>query len=668
VTVPKAVALFYLSAHFLSIPTLLYSLVFNQTHAGSHVNRENIMKKTIIASLVGLVFAPPTFATEQIELDDVVVTASRVTQSREKVIADVTVIKREEIERSGADSLTDILSRQPGVQISTNGGPGTSTSLFLRGTNSDHVIVLVDGLRINSATLGTTSFESIPLSQIEKIEILRGPASSLYGADAIGGVIQIFTRKNESAVPHIYGAAGLGTYNTKTAEAGISGSYNNLSYGLNVSSLDTDGFSARRVRSGNFDDDKDGHYKLSFSAYTNLELREGHSLGLQYFESKNRSEYDSGQDNFDNYGRQTLQSYAITSKNQLTNFWHSSFKLGVGIDKSDSHVLPTAFSAPGGVSKFQSEQQQLTWQHDINLPLGQLTLAYDRLEQTVKSTTNYAKTERNNDGFLASYLLNDGNHSVQATIREDHNTQFGHYTTGGAGYAYNFTPAWRVSTNYGKAFKAPTFNQLYFPNFGNPDLAPEKSENIEAAIKYEIDNFYAGITIFENRIRNLIANAGPAAGTCTFGGFCPFNINKTEIRGLTFEGLWSITDALSLNGHFTVQSPQDADTDQLLIRRANRYGTINLLHRVADFQWGAEITGSSTRYNDASNLKKMQGYTLVNLTANYRFNPEWKLEVRANNILDKQYVLAYTGNTDTSPAYNTAGSNLFVGLRYDMKP
>lgn len=630
--------------------------------------REKIMKKTIIASLVGLAFAPSVYSTEKIELDDIVVTASRVEQPRESVVSDVTVINREEIERAGSDSVTDLLRKQPGIQIISNGGAGTASSIFLRGTNADHVIVLVDGLRVNSATLGTTSFESIPLSQIEKIEVLRGPASSLYGADGIGGVIQLFTRKGKTSSPHFHAAAGIGSYNTKTAEAGISGGYQNLSYGLNVSSLDTDGFSARRVRIGKFDKDDDGHSKLSVSAYADLLLAEGHSIGVQYFESKNRSEYDSGNDNFDNYGQQTLQSYAFTSKNQITNFWHSTFKLGVGVDRSDSHVLPSAFSAPRGISKFRSEQQQLTWQNDLKLPLGTLTLAYDRLAQEVDSTTNYAENERNTDGFLASYLLNHGNHSIQTSLREDHNSQYGNYTTGGVGYGYRFTPSWHVSTNYGKAFKAPTFNQLYFPNFGDPTLEPEKSENIDIAISYQGSHFNSGITLFQNKIRNLIANAGPAVSTCTSGGFCPINVGKVEIQGITLNGQWDITDTLFLNGNYTVQSPRDEKTDQLLVRRGNRYGAINLLHNVGALQWGAELLGASTRYNNATNTKKMGGYMLVNLTANYKLNPEWKLEARANNVLDKEYVLAYTGNTNTSPAYNTAGSNLFVGLRYDMKP
>ncbi len=625
------------------------------------------MNQKLLVSLAGIAFALPAIAAEQINLNDIVVTASRIEQSRTSVIGDVTVIDREAIERTGAGSLTDILRLQPGVQVTNNGGAGTAASIYLRGTNDQHVIVLVDGLRINSATLGTTAFENIPLSQIEKIEILRGPASSLYGSDAIGGVIQILTRKSNSEKPLAHAAAGLGSYNTKTAEAGISGGYGNLQYGVNVSSFDTDGFSAKRIRDNAYDKDNDGYRNLSASAFLDLTLQPGHILGLQFFESKGRSHFDNA---YDNYGDQTLQSYAFTSRNQFTDFWHSTFKLGMGVDDSDSHAKPTA-SNPTGTSKYRTEQQQITWQNEFKLPLGTLTLAYDRLEQDVDSASSPKsayKKERNNDGFLAGYVADIGNHAVQLSLREDHNTQYGNYNTGGIGYAYRFSPEWRVSANYGKAFKAPTFNQLYYPNFGDPNLSPEKSENVEIGLKYTGNVWNAGLTVFENKIRNLIEFSGAATPGCTYSGFCPVNVGKAKIQGATLEGSWNITDALLISGNLTVQSPRDEESNQLLARRGNRYGTINLMHTWDKLQWGAEITGASTRYNDAANTKDMQGYMLVNLMANYRLNPEWKLEARANNILDKNYILAYTGNSASSVPYNTAGSNIFVGLRYQMKP
>ncbi len=628
------------------------------------------MNKKVIAGLISLAFHHSISATENINLDEVVVTASRTSQARENVIGDVTVIDRQEIERMGAGSVTDLLRLQPGVQINTSGGAGTASSIFLRGTNDQHLVVLVDGLRINSATQGTTAYEKIPLSQIERIEILRGPASSLYGADAIGGVIQIFTRKTDSKKPLINAAIGLGSYDTKTAEAGIGGAFGDTRYNININSLTTNGFSAKRHDVG-FDGDNDAYRNLGLTANINHKLNENHEIGAQFLQSEGDSNYDCYTKNSSNVVTkngsiceidQTLRSYGLYSRNQLTHMWQSTLKVGMGIDSSEDF---SGRNAAGVVSysKYLTEQRQLTWLNNLTLPVGTLTLGYERLEQEVDSTTVYKEDARNNNGYLASYLANIGNHALQLSVRNDDNSQFGNYTTGGAGYGYNITPKWRVTANYGAAFKPPTFNQLYFPNFGNPTLSPEKSDTVETGIKYTGEKFRASMIAFQNNIRNLIANAGPAFEGCTKN--CPINIGKVEINGITTEISWNINENLLLAGNLTVQSPRDEDTGQLLARRGNRYGTVNLLHNWNKLQWGAEINGASTRYNDLANQEKMSGYMLVNLTANYLINPEWKLETRANNVLDKNYFLSYA--TATVP-YNTAGSNLFVGLRYNMKP
>ncbi len=620
------------------------------------------MPKKIIASLIGLAFTTPAVAAENINLDNVVVTASRIEQSRTSVIGDVTVIDREAIERAGTGSITDLLQSQPGIQISTNGGAGKTSNIFMRGTNKDHVVVLIDGMRINSATSGTTSFENIPLSQIEKIEILRGPASSLYGADAIGGVVQIFTRKTVTEKPLIRAAIGLGSYNTKTIDAGISGGLGNTHYNFNISSIHTDGFSSKQNGIA-FDSDDDGYRNLAFIANINHKLNENNEIGAQFLQSNGNSDYDcysSTKNGSVCRIEETLQSYNIYSRNQFTQSWQSNLQIGIGTDNYEDF---SGRSSSGAVSysKYRTEQRQLTWQNNFTLPVGILTLAYDRIEQKINSTTLYNKNVRSNNGYLASYLADIDNHSLQFSVRNDDDSQFGSYTTGGLGYGYHVTPNWRIAANYGAAFKAPTFNQLYFPRTtgysGNPNLQPEKSHNSEISLRYESDKLRSGMTVFDNSIKNLIVNGDPVT-----------NLNQAEIQGITFDGNWHISENITLAGNFTTQSPRAKETDKLLDRRGNRYGAVSLLHSLGDLQWGAEVTGASTRYNDLANTKKMGGYMLVNLTANYKLSPEWKLEARANNILDKNYVLAYTGNTATSAAYNTAGSNLFIGARYNMKP
>jgi vitamin B12 transporter len=609
--------------------------------------------------LIGLLFSPASFAADTtINLDDVIVTASRIPQSRESVLGDVTVIDREEIERAGAGSLTDLLQSQPGVEISTSGGAGKVSSVFLRGTNADHVVVLIDGMRINSATLGTTAFENIPLSQIEKIEILRGPASSLYGADAIGGVIQIFTKRGGSDKPRLDVALGVGSYGTKRAELGIGGGWADTRYGINVSSQDTQGFSAQNITdvTKTIDRDNDPYRNFTISSYLEHTFVPGHTLGVQFFQSKGRSYFDGN--NFNNFGDQTLQSYAISSRNQLTSFWLSTLRAGNGIDDSDSLRIY-------GFSRYKTSQRQYTWQNDFNLPIGTLTLAFDRLEQHVNSSTKYTLRERKDNGYLASYLASIDDHTVQASIRVDDNSQYGSHVTGGVGYGYRFTPEWRVSCNYGSAFKAPTFNQLQYSISGQPDIKPEQSDNVDVSLRYEAARLRAGVTFFDNHVDNLIeyVEISPKIYKAT-------NISKAEIMGAMFDSEWRPADGWILRGNLTIQSPEDAKTGKLLARRGYEHGAISVLREWGKFTFGAEVSGASFRYDDSSNKFRMGGYVLTNLTVDFRITPEWKLEARANNIFDKAYVLATT-KSNISPSgadYNTAGVNAFVTLRYQMKP
>jgi len=604
------------------------------------------MKHTTIASLIGLLFSPSIFAAiTTVQTSDVVVTASRIEQPIKNVIGDVTVIEREEIERAGQSSFIELLQTQPGIEISSTGGPGKTSSVFFRGTNPNQVVVLIDGMRVGSATAGTTTFENLPLAQIEKIEILRGPATSLYGQDAIGGVIQIFTRKGDGT-PRFNAAIGYGSYNTKTAEAGASGSIGDTRFSLNASSLDTDGFSAKRFRTGVQRDD-DGYRNLAFSGSVSHRIAEGHELGLQLLSSEGRNRYDSS-NTFSNYGNLSQLSYSVYSKNQIMPFWLSNIRLGEGIDDSIDHA------APNSRSQFKTKQTQYSWQNDFKLPLGTLTLLYDRLEQRVSSTTDFDNTQRNNDGFTGSYLLNVGAHSFQTSYRSDHNSQFGTNDTGGIGYGFSFNRNWRATASYGTAFKAPTFNDLYFPGFSNPNLRPEKSRNAEASLRYEDTTSTASLTAYENKVRDLIAFDFSQAPFV-------FNLNEARIQGLTLAGT-RVWDSWFFKGSVDVQSPRDTETENLLVRRANRHASFSVSREWGDWRFGSEFIASSARYADAANTERMSGYGVLNLTADYKVNQDWKLQARLNNALDKNYTLVY--DTFSDVAYNTAGSNLFVSVRY----
>jgi vitamin B12 transporter len=618
------------------------------------------MNKTIIATLVALTFTPSAHAVEKnIELDDVVVTATRTLQPRESVVADVTVIKQAEIERAGQSNLVDLLQMQHGLEISTTGGAGKTANIFLRGASSNHTLVLVDGMRIQSATAGATTLENLPLSQIERIEILRGPATSLYGQDAIGGVIQLFTKKGESGV-HTYASVGYGTYDTKKGAAGINGKVNNTSFALNLSSEDTDGFSAFDTNNATVKDD-DGYRNVSVSGNLSHEIVKGHTVGIQFLNSDGATQFDNrfNATNFNSRAEIKQQAASIFSKNQFTDFWLSNFRIGFTKDKLDSL---DEFGAPVA-SQFDTKQTQYNWQNDITLPVGTLTLMFDRLEEKVTSSTEYNKTKRTNNAYVASYLAQVNAHTLHASLRRDNNSSFGQQTTGGLGYGYEINDYWKVTASYGSAFKAPTFNDLYFPDFfgfatSNPDLVPEKSDNIEASLRYAAENTQASVTVYENKVRNLIA---------LDANFIPFNASKATLQGITLAASHQY-DHWQVGASADIQSPRIDDTDNLLVRRANRIGKLNVAYQASNWRVGGEMVSTSKRYNDTANLQSIAGYTIFNLTTEYQINAAWKVNARLNNLFDKDYALAYEGNPSTTGyVYNTPGSNLFVSLKWQSK-
>ena len=534
------------------------------------------MNKSILVSLLGLAFSTNSFATEDINLDNVVVTAARIPQSRESVIGDVTVIDAAEIQRAGQSTFIELMQRQAGVEISSNGGAGQVSSIFLRGTNSNQVVILIDGMRIGSATTGSTAFSNIPLAQIEKIEILRGPATSLYGQDAVGGVIQIFTKQG-SGTPQFNAALGYGSYNTKTVEAGFLGSVENTNFALNVSSIATNGFSALKTTTS-IDKDKDSYRNLAVSGLISHKIAEGHEMGIQLLNTVGHNNYDSGFNSFYNFDDMSALSYSLFSKNQLTSNWKSTLRIGEGID-DDKSQYDVGVS---DISKYKTKQKQLSWQNDVELSVGTLTLLYDRLEQKINSNDPFDKTTRNTDGVLVGYLANIDNQSLQANVRTDRSSQFGTNTTGGIGYGYKFTPNWRITSAYGKAFKAPTFNDLYSPWGSNPNLKAEKSENFEGSLRYQDVNSDASATLYHNKIDNFIVLNNVNL---------PINVDA-KIQGITLAAN-QIWNDWALKGTIDLQSPKNDDTNNILPRRANRHGTANLSKGWANWRVAAELIASS---------------------------------------------------------------------------
>ena len=621
-------------------------------------------------------FIANVFADNELKTSNVFVTATRTPIAKNNVIADVTSISSEDIERAGSSSLPELLQRQPGIEISNLGGPGKVSTIGIRGTSSTHTVILVDGIRLGAATTGFSAIEHIPLSQIEKIEILRGPASSLYGQDAIGGVIQIFTKKGiDGFKPYI--GIGYGSYNTSNFQSGVRAGNNQTTYAINFAAMNSDGFSAfvpnpaNAANSKNLD--KDGYKNYSLSSSLSHKINQDYEIDLQYFLSKGKNQFDNRFANFSpsfhgNYRNEIkLETYAMNIKGQINKAWQSSIKLSQSTDKYlDLQKLNNfTFEDDANLKDlYKTTQDQLSWQNNVALPRGSITLLYDFLKQRIKTTDVYEKTQRTNHGVMVGYSLIEDKHNFQSNFRKDFNSVYEDAVTGNIGYAYSIDPNWTIASSYGTAFVSPSFNFLYSlaDSFalGNPNLKPEKSKNIEGSIRYKDDSGSMSLTMFQNKIDDFIIYTAPAeAGSRT----STQNLNKAEIQGLTISGD-QFFGHFQIKGSATGQSAKNEDTDKYLPRRASLIGNINLNYYIGNWNIGVEETFSGKRFDDKENIVNLSGYALTNIVTDYKINDKLKLNLRLNNVFDKDYSLAAEGASGFR--YQTPGRSLFANLRYDF--
>lgn len=571
-----------------------------------------------------------------------VVTAARTQQALSDVLTDLTLLDREDIDRSGAASLVDLLQRVSGLEITNNGGPGTASGVFLRGANTGHTLVLVDGLRVDSATLGGTTLEALPLAAVERIEILRGPASSLYGADALGGVIQIFTRRGEGPAK-LNASVGLGSFGRQQAQAGLQGGTESWRYALHAG-IDRDrGFSAiKNENNYSFNPDRDGFRREQVSGRVDYRIDPRQELALAAWQSRLKSQFDSGPD-FDDRTRSTLRGISASYRGNLLALWTLNLRAAQTMDDS---VTDSSW----GHFAVRTRQDSLLWQNDLRLPLGELQLAFERREEKVNSETSYEKDRRDTNALLLAYRLEAGAHALQANLRHDDNSQYGAKDTGSLAYAWRFAPGWRASAAAGTAFKAPSFNDLYYPGFGNPELRPESARNLETGLKYAQGGWEMKALVFRNRVEDLIVFMCDLNFNCA-----PANVAQARLRGLSLTASWR-AGGFNIEGHWDVQKPQDADTSHWLPRRARQHGGLNLAQDLGAWRLGAEWIASGRRYEDAANLRPMAGYGLLKLSATYRIGAGWSMLARVNNAFDKRYEIAKD--------YGTPGVNVFLALQY----
>ena len=600
-------------------------------------------------------------AQEAPTLGETVVTANRTPQALSDLVGDVSIVDRQTIERSGATGVADVLSRLPGIEISRSGGLGNATSLYIRGAETRFTAVYLDGVRIDSQSTGGAGWEGIPLSQIDRIEVLRGPAAAVYGSDAVGGVIQLFTRRGEEGVAP-YAGIGFGSHGLRKAEAGVSGKSGAFDYSLGAAHEESRGFNVLPMdkrtpsKDGFTSPDRDGYRSNSGNLRLGYQLTPNQRLEATLLYSDMEAGYDppvSFRTKPPILFRNDISNNTLrTAGLSWSAKWNDIYSTRVQVTDSQS-VYKTQPSFYRTETNLRGYLFQNEFRFGPHLVTATLERREDALENAPTTTSKLLSRDRSQDAISLGYGFVQGPHSLQLHVRHDKDSEFGGKTTGSAAYGYAITPSLRFTASAGTAFRVPTLYQR-FSEFGLATLKPESSRNAELGLQFTEGATQAGIVVYSSRVRNLIGFDGTAKGCASSFG-CYSSTARARYQGVTLSGSQRLGD-VTLRSSFDFQDPRDLATHNLLARRAQRHATLGADWRIAGWTLGAEVQTSSRRYDDAANSVKLGGYTVLNLSASTQITRDLNLVARVDNVGNKDYQYARL--------YANAGRTAYVGLKW----
>ena len=604
----------------------------------------------ILAAAVGVALATPclVFSAPIARADDasrqpeVVVTASRTARTVDDTLASVTVVTREDIERSQAPDLVELLRLVPGVDVVRTGGPGQAVTLLVRGGNSNHALVLIDGVRVANTAQGLYDFAHLPLAQVERIEIVRGPRASVWGSDALAGVVQVFTRDPDGFDARMR----AGSHGRFGAAASWGARGERGAFGATVGGEALDGHSAQNPRGFSFDPDDDGYHNR------NASLRGELALGTQRVSAVALStdadvEFDQGAtDAVDRSG-------ALSVAGPLTASWRHAATLGL----SWGAITTPAFGA-----RFDSRRQTLDWHHDVALGArDSLAFGVNLLEERGRNVDLFTGADvydesRDNRAFYASWRRDAGPLSLELSGRHDDNSAFGGEATFQAAAGWTFAAGTRAFASFGEGFRAPNLNELYSPGFGglfagNPELDPERSRSAEVGADWRVGAAHRiEARAFRSRVRDLIAFEGEDFGA--------INVQRAAIDGVELGWVFrSHTSPWQLDAGWTWLDAENEDSGELLLRRPRHKLNAVLGRRHGSLDWAIEGVYADERrdFGDVT----LGSYALANARVAWSFAAGWRLEARLDNAFGRDYELAY--------GFDTGGRTWLLGLARDAR-
>ncbi len=593
------------------------------------------------------VFADKTRSTAA-ELETIQVTANRYEQAVTETLHAVTILTRDDIEASSATSLEGLLSRLAGITLAKTGGAGQTASIFVRGTETDHLLVMVNGTRLASVTTGAAALNLIPLEQIERIEFVRGARSGVYGSEALGGVLQIFTTTNNDGG---FASIEAGSARTQNLRGGYNWSNADFNAGFTISHNKTDSIDAFK----NMNADKDGYDNTAMSLNLKGRLTDKVSIAGKFFKADGETAYDSTfAPTMSDTNKHAQQTAGISVNHQISDTFSFIVDFSQARDKVKNRN--TAISGTWSESFFNSRSDQAAIKADLNLNDNlHYTFGYDFRDDIIDSSSAFKQTSRDNHGLYSGIAYSPGQHLLQADIRIDKNNSFGKHTTGSLGYGLMLVNAIKLNATAATGLKTPTFSDLYWPDsppfyYSNPGLEPETSKSLEMGISQYTKPGHWRISLYQNDIDDLI----------TFSGTTIVNLDEARIRGIEFEGGLSVA-GFDIQGNISLIKAEDKNSGNELLRRPKQSAAITLGKSWNNFSASlqAHYLGESEDLNFSSwpaSRVTLDAYNLVDLKLDYQLTPQLQLFANFTNILDKEY--------ETVLNYNQPGLEGLIGLRF----
>lgn len=599
-----------------------------------------------LAAIIPILSVPIPVLGAPDELDLYVVTASRKLQKLEETLSSVTVIERAEIERSQARTLDELLAGVAGISIVRQGGIGQPTSVYLRGGESDHVLWVIDGVRVGSVSTGIPALQDMPLDTVERVEIVRGPRSSLYGADAMGGVVQIFTRRGGGAETSLRLTAGSNGTQQLAGALGLGDE--DAWVDLKLAHFKTDGINSCLglpfpPGGGCFtaEPDRDPYENTSVNVGAGYRFAGGSNIEAFVQRAEAEVAFDSS---FLNQSDLVNQAAGVKWIAEPRANWRSTVTVGRSWDESTSFS-----SAANFTSTFNSSRDTLTWQNDVRLGSSELMIGADLLRDRVASDVGYDRDSRDNKAIFAQYSQSFGAHNIALAARLDDNEQFGKNTTGSLAWGLRLASGAQLYASVGNAFKAPSFNELYYPGYSNPNLEPEKSSSYEIGLKQRRDWGRWTLSAYRSKVDALIA--------FDFATYLPQNVAEAHIAGVEGSlewqrGPWRFEQAI---GWLTAEDRGQVKTRELP-RRPSWSGRSSLTWSTARVDLGASVQFAGRRYDDLANTRELGSYAVVDLTGGWRVSERVELQLRLANALDRRY--------ETATLYPALGREVFLTVRH----